>query len=267
MSIRRRFWYDHAASEEPLLALLDALAVANRTQKRPKSEEGWRKCWDAWLKIHSLKRGKELSGREKQELEALREVLHSIYSVDKDGRKGLPKRDRVGMLPSDAGVYLCWYSQLRDLISRHPKLAGKLRVCSLPGGGFTGDWHLGIVQGSVSLALGTSIIDILCSKGEQHKRLARGVGLPVLPEFFADRKKKFMAWPGSHGIPLQAIYKIHQEAMSRAHIKGYDRCRSAIVAVARGLAPIENEGREDKGQAEINAIGRLFGQIAVLRGK
>ena len=74
----------------------------------------------------------------------------------------LPEDD-ANLLPPDAGIYLCWYTQLRDLIMRHPQLATELEVCALPGGGFTGNWYLGILKGSVSLALGTSIIDILCS--------------------------------------------------------------------------------------------------------
>lgn len=266
----RPFWYDRTAAETLACALLDALAAANRKGKPTINHEDdvWMKYWGKCLR----RRSSGLTQSEVRELESLCRVLHSTDQVIQRNESSSPTprredsepNDKKNWLPGNADVYLCWYSQLRDLIQRKPELAGELRVCSLPGGGFAGDWYLGIVDGSVSLALGRSIISILCSKGEQYKRLVRGVGLPALLRFDSP---EFIAWPGADGVSLQDIYRIHENTMSRAHIQGYDKCRSAIVAIARALAVTQND-TEQKCQDELKAIvDRLFGQLDVLRGK
>jgi hypothetical protein len=138
-------------------------------------------------------------------------------------------------MPLDAAVYICWYSQLRELISRaadeNRDLATKLRICALPSGGFTGDWYIGVVNGSVSLSLGQALVETLCRKKEAYKRFVRGVGLPTEKEFYSD---KFFAWPGS-GVSLSTLGKILEGAGSRAKINGYQDIKTVLYWAWRDL--------------------------------
>jgi hypothetical protein len=182
-------------------------------------------------------------------------------------------------MPSDAGIYLCWYSQLRDLIKRKPSLAQELDVCALPGGGFTGDWFIGVVKGSVSLALGRQIIRMLCSQEEDYKRLVHGVGLPVSESFYKQDPKdptKFYAWPHAMDIFLTDIKEIYDKAHSRAEIRHYRKFHTALSILARQLAPPdlsrepsedEKKAREDENKTKkdaISIVGRVFAQIRAL---
>jgi hypothetical protein len=127
----------------------------------------------------------------------------------------------------NAAVFLCWYSQLRELITVHPHLASRIKVCALPGGGFSGDWYLGISKGSVSVELGKEIIEMLSSPQEQYKRLLAGVGLPVLKSF--QRKNTYLAWPHADGVWLNEIYNIHENANTRIRINKYFEVRSKLA--------------------------------------
>lgn len=145
-------------------------------------------------------------------------------------------------LVPNAAFYVCWYSQLRELIEEHPQLAKKLKVLALPGGGFKGDWFLGVVNGSVSVSLGEDVLRTLCHRDEDHKRFLRGVGLPVGQRYCEQRDRKyvgdsFLAWPRAcEDLKLVSLIKIHQRALSRSHIPGYERFHGMLGNLGRQLA-------------------------------
>jgi KaiC/GvpD/RAD55 family RecA-like ATPase len=91
----------------------------------------------------------------------------------------------------DSVFYICWYSQLRELIDCYPGLASKLKVFSLPGGGFTGDWRIALLKGSVSINLGNEVLKFLCSENEDYKRFVRGIGLPTKERFYFRNKPDY----------------------------------------------------------------------------
>jgi len=90
-------------------------------------------------------------------------------------------------LSPNSVLYICWYSELRDMIEKNPYLGDKIKILPLPGGGFRGDWHLGILRGSVSANLGYNVLQILCNEKEDYNRFIRGVGLPTSIRFFEQK--------------------------------------------------------------------------------
>ena len=256
-SVRRRFWLDLSASETLSCALLDALVVARR-QDSGINENTVQHLFDP---------PDEHADEQRLSENALTQVmsLYSVFQLTKYNE--LSKRDRIkykGVLPNDAAVYLCWYSQLRDLIARKPELADKLNVSSLPGGGFTGDWFIGIVGGSVSPALGKTIIEKLCRRDEEYKRFARGVGLPVHESF---RKGEFFAWYRGLDVPVATVLDIHKGANSRADIPCYGQIRSTLSTIAGQLTPLAGLAF-DKDLAEPavgEIVGRVFKQVRMLQ--
>jgi hypothetical protein len=192
-------------------------------------------------------------------------------------------------LVPNAAVYVCWYSQLRELIDENPQLGSKLKVCPLPGRGFKGDWFLGVVEGSVSLSLGEEVVKRLCSKDEEQKRFVRGVGLPVSRRYCPmaaegattaaakdsaasakdqdgacgapekegavsdeDTAPNFLAWPRGRDTPLIKVIKIHQNALSRAHIPGYQSFRGMLGTLGRQLAASGLGEKDERQKREID---------------
>jgi hypothetical protein len=208
---------------------------------------------------------RDLTKGQEAEVTALTALFHMMELGDRYRRRLIP----------NAGVYLCWYSQLRDLIDEYPQLAERLDVCPLPAGGFTGDWFVGIHTGSVSVGLGREVLDILCRRSEQHKRFIAGVGLPTRAEFYSPLKAdgtpnknslvspRLFAWPGGSHVWLDDLRQIHRGALSRSFIKNYVTFRADLSAVALQLTRLS--GSELPGKRKIRKIvGRLARQIRML---
>jgi len=254
----RDFWFDMSATETVSCALMDALAAGCAQDSR-------------WERIQGMGRifeQEKLSPGQLDELESLCELFANVGPMEDCDRS---------VLPPNAAVYLCWYSQLRELIHRNQDLAECLNVCALPGRGFQGDWYVGIVKGSVSIALGNSILNMVTRQEEDYKRFARGVGMPAGDAFY-DEGLGFFSWPRGRHVPISHLYAhIHKLARSRGKIKDYLRFRSAVWTVARQLTPLAGPplGENDKGvpgetrREKIREIvGRLLskrGQVAFLR--
>ena len=186
-----------------------------------------------------------------KELTALYRVFtHSrkYYLRNRDIASINPESDELKLRPG-AGMYLCWYSQLRDLLQRYPGLSGNIGVLPLPAGGFRGDWFLGIVKGSVSIGLGYDILKILCGKTEEFKRFVRGVGLPVTKRFENEKGSgsDFYAGPFST-IQLKEIFTIYRRAFTRSAIKDYREYRTFLYSIGQQLSflPPENEIKNGK---------------------
>jgi KaiC/GvpD/RAD55 family RecA-like ATPase len=131
-----------------------------------------------------------------------------------------------------AGVYVAWYTQIRELVADYPELASSLRVAALPGGGVRGDWYLGVLRGSVSVTLGRRIIKMLCGRDEDNRRFVEGVGLPTHQGY--DEPGIYMAWPRAE-VDLATVLAIHQEARARSQTKGYMVARAALGALGEQM--------------------------------
>ena len=192
-----RFGWDRTARETGACLLLDALIPKGQTDDL----------------ADYLKRSDYLRDAE-AEVEALVE---------------LAQMDRGDSRPN-AHVYACWYSQLRETIRPSAKaksgLASNTKVCGLPGGGFTGDWYIGVIDGSVSVSLGQRLVDMLCQEKEEAKRLGCGVGLPTSEKFYTD-KADFPLWPGASTY-LSDVRSFHDNARSRSGIQDYQDIKPAL---------------------------------------
>jgi|GEM_PF-2205138 len=164
-------------------------------------------------------------------------------------------------LDTNTLFYVCWYSELRELLKREPDLADKLDVVALPGGGFKGDWQVGMLKGSVSSKLGINIIKTLCSKTEDYKRFFLGVGMPTNERF--RNKNSYSAWPNSdiniklkkqeiiktEGVEkakkirsqLDYLYYIHEHANERSKIKDYRQNKDVFMSLFNELMNIIDE--------------------------
>jgi hypothetical protein len=220
-------------------------------------------------------------------IESVSEQLIALQRLFSSSEK-YNKRDHIWSRPfpnerwlnKDSAIYLCWYSQLRDLIHRNPNLATRLRVMSLPGGGFRGDWFLGIVKGSVSVTLGRKVIEILCSEREEYKRFIRGVGLPVTYRYYnkadegipdAMEAEGFLAWPSAQ-VTMNTVLSIHRKGLARSRINGYLQFRPALHTFGRMIAFAETANKasydEKANRALIHhCVRRLPMMINVLTGK
>jgi hypothetical protein len=255
-----RFDFDLLAKETLTCTMLDAIVSVckkigstNKNQWKspaiPETEQGDLYTWDK-KKGTAVKKMlmSEISRKEVED--KIVDELHCFQDLFSSSKKYISKfsksteGDESRYLNPDSALTVCWYSQLRELINRHPELRRKLRVAPLPGGGFRGDWFLGIVKGSVSEALGRKVIDLLCNRQEEYKRFVRGVGLPVTTRFYnkdapegdtLPKRTGFLAWPSSE-ISLNRILQIHRNALARSHIEGYRTFRPALYGLAEMIA-------------------------------
>lgn len=260
----RLFDYDWTVPETNACALMDAIVSAVKQEQPMRS-----------LTSPLLALGPDLQAVDEARGEEIRELLTSVWNDDHwvplmaeiaalrrllkasipepktatgnepsgDDRKA--SRPKTDCFHDDSSMYLCWYSQLRNLISEHPVLSGDLRVCALPGRGFRGDWFAGIVRGSVSLTLGKEVLDILCGKTEEYKRFIQGVGLPTRKSFCPtpgqdQNDPKFFAWPGSH-VDLRNVLEFHADALSRRQIGGYRSFRLALHTVCEQIIAADDD--------------------------
>ena len=147
-------------------------------------------------------------------------------------------------------------------MDRQPNLAEVLDVIALPGGGFTGDWYVGIVKGSVSPALGRTIIEkMMCTREEEYKRFGLGLGLPCRKSLAGTGH---MAWPRAWDIPVERVLAMHHDALSRCDIEEYDRIRTRLSRLAWQLTPMAGPALEQERVTEtINELvrERLYREI------
>jgi hypothetical protein len=129
------------------------------------------------------------------EVEAMAKVLARSNPLTKDAPPLAPRH------------IICWYSQLRDWLSDHDNgsTVGHMTLYPLPGNGFTGDWHIGVLKGSVSLRLGKHIIDRMCSQHEQYERFLVGVGLPSVQPGEQTGASTFLVLPVGVANPTQRL--------------------------------------------------------------
>ena len=162
--------------------------------------EHWEVC--AVWQLFSLGRGRVISHEDIRENPGEYPVYSSqtendgvlgclgTYDFEGDYVTWTPAQARPTLRPTEIYILLASIlfhdigraKQVRELIDRRPALATELDIRALPGGGFRGDWFIGIAHGSVSPALGRHIIEMLCRKEEDYRRFARGVGLPTRSE-------------------------------------------------------------------------------------
>jgi hypothetical protein len=264
------FWYDQTARETLACMLMDALVAAQKWELPADGRERERMLND----LLRPSPPRDLRAEETKELVALGRLMSLAWDNARASGSGRPPSEGRPHLSKDASVFVCWYSQLRELIAREPSLAGDFRVCALPGGGFRGDWFIGILRGSVSPELGQEVIEKLCRLGEEYKRFTRGVGLPVSASFL-DRGCDYFAWPlavqppfEKATVPLTRVFDIHERAWLRSYITDYKTIRSTLSTAALQFSEMGQIGSMDDEVVESfvrEVVGtRMFRQLRML---
>lgn len=255
---RRPFWIDLSAHETFSCILLDALAAARAGAQKTFSMNG---------KVNFPvldDEGDLIPAKAIAEVTSLGAVLKTV------DRSCV---NNASLLPGDASVYVCWYSQLRELLRRCPRLTDRIGVCALPGGGFRGDWFIGIVHGSVSPQFGRRIVQKLCSTPEEYKRFVQGVGLPVHRSYYTS--PAFPIWPGAnrkcldkaYGLNLQSvIFPILANAWWRQDIRDYQKIRSAVHGAAHEMLPWTGGLQVDDTANAESFLRDLVSSVRALRG-
>jgi KaiC/GvpD/RAD55 family RecA-like ATPase len=264
LGLPRAFESDESATETRACALLDALLAASQMGTQREDIEIILEGGSAGGNAGRL----DLSvttERARPEIEALTKLLPPSSGVrfDSDSLNNPTFFRRRQELTPDCAVYLCWYSQLRDLMYRHRELAGKIGVCRLPGYGFRGDWYIGVSRGSVSVGLGMNVLSILCSEREDYKRFARGVGLPTRKVFLDAGLPAWLNSPAS----LDDVLAIHADAWSRSRIKHYKSMRPALYSACEELgwySQAVDTGETQNGELATQTLERLAKQLKAL---
>jgi KaiC/GvpD/RAD55 family RecA-like ATPase len=253
------FDFDFYASETLSCLMMDALIsgyIADHPEYRTNQE----------LLVNSIIKGPYSHSQ-------IDEVTFMIETLKKSPRYKLVLKEgdsnhqaEKKMIPN-AAVYICWYSQLRSLLWQYPDLSGELNICSLPGWGFTGDWYLGIMKGSVSNGLGIKVLKSLCNEREEYKRFVKGVGLPTMKVFYEERGKEghFYTWPGTN-IKLDAMRFIYQNAYSRSQLAGYKNYRSVFSTACKLLLAFDGAENE-KATLLSDIVNQLSNKIEVFTSR
>lgn len=150
-------------------------------------------------------------------------ILTSVYT--QDNRTTEIKNKKMNF-----DIYIGWYNILREIVLQNHEELSQLKVFSLPGKGFSGNWYLGMVKGSVSETLGQSVIEILCSKKEEYKRYIHSVGLPFDEDYFTKNNQpnsNYKAWLRGEEL-LKSVLEINRKAHKRSDIKGYELFRLTL---------------------------------------
>jgi KaiC/GvpD/RAD55 family RecA-like ATPase len=274
------FYYDDASGETMACAIIDAMLRASGKKLSEIVAE---------IKSQSTLSAKEIFSKitaedgaspdrkttNKREIYALYKLMRQCAD-EKDAEKRRSENQTAPPSPPFSAFYLCWYSQLREWMAEDDKglLAPNIRVLPLPGGGFRGDWFLGVVKGSVSRSLGEQVINSLCSAKEDYKRFARGVGLPTRESFYTNETGNFYAWPNgantnsdvptAGGYLLQDFYKsIYKGANKRSDIPDYQQVRPILWAICRQLEKRKAPSSSDK-EKIWNIVKRIPEQIELL---
>lgn len=144
-----------------------------------------------------------------------------------------------------------WYSTYREQVwlRRQAKMPSDLRPIRLPRNCWTnGDWHLGILDGSIGPRRGFEIIrDVFASEAVAIGLAADGVGLPALREFYTDPGLSSLTeWPLSWFQP----YVDGQRVICRSLLRQYRRTAPALAHLLMGLKTSESFGRDASAAAD-----------------
>jgi hypothetical protein len=194
------------------------------------------------------------------ELYALCQLLQKSSKSDKWLKDKESKEEKSNVKEKRHKFYIHWYSELRDLLELKPQLASKIHVSALPGGGFRGDWHLGILKGSVNFSLGRKVLENLCSIEEDRKRFIKGIGLPTHKEFY---DLSFKMWSNAPD-ELGKVNLIYKNANERKNIENYQKFRMLLSALCIELIQTKGKNeKEIKEKIEKNIINRLTKIISI----
>jgi RecA/RadA recombinase len=220
----RLFAFDRLATETLACLVLEGMATGGGID--------WRKLKGDGIEVPT-KFSSEIAASVARELVALHQLMTLSLRSDEAPPRSNRKNSRK-LLPENACIYVCWYSQLRELFTRVPGLAQKLKICALPGGGFRGDWYLRVEPGSVSMLCGHNIVQSLCSTSENFERFREGVGIPVKGPLDTEA---LLAWPGApKDLKIGEVTAIWEHAHRRSQIKGYDRFNRVLYGIGETLA-------------------------------
>lgn len=216
--------------------------------------------------------------------EALLKQLYylNIMFCDLD-KEQIKKKYYSRKLYDNSAMYICWYTQLREFLKDNPEYISEICITGMPGGGFSGDWMIEVMPGSLSSDLGVDTLNLLCNREEEIKRFIQGVGLPSwlnrveydkynrdtcgeLDIAYTDSIGELPAWIGADDTTLNNISRIYAEANRRKEIENYEKYRYMLSVAFRRLMTIkcqEKDYERDEGfkKAAAGILKELVGYI------
>lgn len=183
-------------------------------------------------------------------------VTDKYHSTEKWNKMCDHSTEKCNKMYDNSIMYICWYTQLRDFLRDNPQHISKLAVMGLPGGGFSGDWMIEVMPGSLSNVLGTDTLDLMCKPEEEIKRFIQGVGLPAwlnsneykkynmnnsrnLNLIDADYIGKLPAWIGAENTTLNDMSGFYKNANRRKEIADYEKYRYMLSIAFRRIMTIK----------------------------
>ncbi len=135
-----------------------------------------------------------------------------------------------------------WFSQLTELFRKHDKWRTGSTVISLPGGGWTADWWLHVMEGSASMGLGDMVVDkVLLSAEEQFTRYSGGMTIDVQDETAREAAWRYTA------VTNAQVATIHKNANRRHMLPGYGDFTRQLVGLGKTMHLLWCNAHEDVG--------------------
>ena len=256
----RRFFFDHTAPETLACLVMEGIAAGGGISWRLNT--GKTDSKEVPFPTKFSRETRRLIASEFAALYALMFELAWTENEKQNFSGYTPKTPWERSLAPDATVYVCWYSQLRELFNREPHLARVLKICSLPQKGFRGDWYLRVEPGSVSLRLGKAIVDSLRKTSENFERFREGVGIPVED---AMDTTSLLAWPAADkDLKMGQLEKIWNDAYRRSRITNYPRFNRVLYGIGETLAGKRQHPLDRNGVVNIQYLTDLVGRLPSL---
>lgn len=147
--------------------------------------------------------------------------------------------------PRGALVWRHWFSTIPQLYADHPDLKGRVSIAPLPGTvSVSGEWYLGMVEGSLAQEVGKCMIEQLTSEAQALARMELGVGLPTYIEHYA--KAPVIPF-GMHIIDSDLIQSLCTTPIQRSRVGCYSRISRTLSGFLSAIATL---GRQFEGKGE-----------------
>lgn len=202
---------------------------------------------------------------EKKDIYADFEAFHKVFSgFFKKTYNRKEDENNNECRKSRSPLKLVWHSHLREIFdskeidnnitsssSKNLNSIDDYEVIPLPGGGFVGDWYVGILKGSTNIHQGIRVIETICNEVEDYKRYTIGVGLPVREKFYEHEYPIISSRVTK--LSLKNIYKsVYEKANKRSEIENYGAVREVMYEICCRYLMYDISSDNDKRMKELD---------------
>lgn len=137
-----------------------------------------------------------------------------------------------------AVFWISWYS---DFIRMIKDKKTEIGFASLPNGGISGEWYLGVVEGSVSPLVGVEAVKYISSIELDREKFKHYIGMPSRKKFLDS--DVFFPWKKSPSF--SGLIGIFRESKSRSQIKNYLSFRGDLEIIFRKIMTPKVDSQND----------------------